>query len=416
MSIKKIEKNGCNLHLIKNKNFKTVFIKLFFWNEIKEDEITIRNLMFNNLLFSSKKYNSSRKLSMKKADLYGLEIIQSTVRRSSYIFNEISVSVIADKYAEKGLVKEAFSFIFDILKNPNIENDKFNEENFKLTKKIMNDEIKRELENPNNFAIRKYKELLGKEKIYKYSLNGTLDNLNKITSSSLYNYYKKFFKNNNIDIVIAGNIDFNELEEVFMKECTFKGNNKYLDNIYLTYEKKETLDIIKTLYNQSKLIMGASTKDLTVFEKKYTSVIYNIIFGNSPKSKLFQNVREKKSFAYSINSSFNRLDGLFIIYSGISRKNYEETKKEVLKQMKEMEIGSFTEEDIESAKTFIKIIIEEADDYLGSIIDRYFSNLYFDSDSKTKQIKAIESIKKEDIINLAKKLKIDTTLLIEEQI
>ena len=78
MEIKKIEKDGYNLHLIKNNNFKTVFVKLFFWNEIKEEDITIRNLLFNNLLFSSKNYNSPRKLSIKKADLYGLEIVPST--------------------------------------------------------------------------------------------------------------------------------------------------------------------------------------------------------------------------------------------------------------------------------------------------------------------------------------------------
>ena len=84
--------------------------------------------------------------------------------------------------------------------------------------------------------------------------------------------------------------------------------------------------------------------------------------------------------------------------------------------MKQMEKGNFKEEDIESAKVYIKNIIEEVDDYLGAITDRYFSNLYFDTDSKEKQIESINSITKEDIIKLAKKIKIDTILLIEEKI
>ena len=416
MNIKKIEKDGYNLHLIKNKNFKTVFIKLFFWNELKEEEITIRNLLISNLLFASKNYNSPRKLSMKKADLYGLELIPTTVRRGPYVFNEISLSVIEDKYAEKDLLKNALLFVFDILHNPNVKDKKFCEEMFDLNKQRAADEIKRELENPNIFALRKYKEILGKDKIYKCSLNGTLKELNKITSSSLYEYYKKFFKNNNIDIVMCGNFDFDEIEEVFDKEFNLKGTKNYSSDIYLNYEKEITKDIIKTPFNQSKLIMGGSTKDLNDFEKKYTSIIYNLILGGSPKSKLFQNVREKKSFAYSINSSFSRLDGIFIIYAGISRKNYEETEKEVLKQMKEMENGKFTEEDIENAKTIIKNIIEETDDYLGSIVDRYFSELYFEIEKKEKQIKSINSITKKDLVDFAKKIKIDTTLLIEEEI
>ena len=413
MEIKKIEKDGYNLHLIKNNNFKTVFVKLFFWNEIKEEDITIRNLLFNNLLFSSKNYNSPRKLSIKKADLYGLEIVPSTTRRSKYIFNEISMSVIDDKYTEEGLLEKALVFLSEIINNPNIDNNKFNEEYFNLNKNMLKDEINRELENPNNYTIKKYKELLKTNNPYNYSLTGTLDNLDKITSTNLYKYYKDFFNNNNIDILVIGDIDFKKTEDIITKNYCFKGTKNYSDDLYLNYEKELTEDVISNNFNQSRLIMGSSTKTFTKYEKKYVSLIYNIIFGNSPKSKLFQNVREKKSLCYSINSNFYRLDGLFILAAGISKDNYTKTKEEILNQIEMMKQGDFTEEDIKNAKTFINIVIEEVDDYLGSITDRYFTNLYFDTDEKELQKENIAKITKEDIINLAKKINIDTILFIE---
>ena len=56
--IKTINKNGYNLHIIKTSKFKTVSLKLIFWNELKEDELTLRNMLTDNLLFSSSKYKN----------------------------------------------------------------------------------------------------------------------------------------------------------------------------------------------------------------------------------------------------------------------------------------------------------------------------------------------------------------------
>ena len=87
--IKDIKKDGYNIHIIKTNKFKTVTVKLVFWNELKEEELTIRNLLADNLLFSSKKYNDNRKLCIKRQDLYNAGIYSSTYRNGTQIITEI---------------------------------------------------------------------------------------------------------------------------------------------------------------------------------------------------------------------------------------------------------------------------------------------------------------------------------------
>lgn len=414
MNIKKIDKNGFNLHLIKNTNYKTIYINIIFGSLINEKDITYINLLFKNLLFSTKKYNSPRKFAIKKADLYGLNIHYSKVRKSKYLLNELSISFPEDKYTEKGLLKDSIEFIIEILKNPNIENNRFNEEIFNITKNMLYEEIKSEMEDPSSYAMKNYFDIINSPNPYNYSLNGTIDVLDKITSEDLYKFYNSFFNNTNIDIIVLGNIDYNEVSDIF-NSFPFKGIRNYTDDLYLDYSKKYTLDIIKSNYNQSKLIMGASCKDFSLYEKKYVSIFYNIIFGNSPSSKLFLNVREKKSLCYSINSAFNRLDGLFLIYAGISKDNFKLALDEINKNILDMKKGKFTESDIKDAKIFIRSVIEESFDYQSSIVERYFNSLYFDLDDKKKQLEIINKINKNDIIKFAKKINIDTILLVEEK-
>lgn len=66
MRIVDIKKDKYNLHFIKTNKFKTTLVKVIFSNNLKKEELTIRNLLLNNLLFSSAKYNTLRKMAIKK--------------------------------------------------------------------------------------------------------------------------------------------------------------------------------------------------------------------------------------------------------------------------------------------------------------------------------------------------------------
>lgn len=413
MKIKTLDKNGYRLHLIKSNNFKTISFKIVFWNELKKEDLAYRNMLVNNLLFSSHKYNTNRKIAIRKEELYSADIYGKTYRKGTQIVTEICLSSIEDKFAEEGNFRESLEFLFDCINNPNINNGAFDETSFNITKDNITNSIKSEKENPNFEAYQKYKELIGKDKVFVGSILGTLEDVENITPSSLYEYYKTFFDDNHIDIYVLGNVEEKDILDID-KYLKFGSNHISYTSTYVNYEKDYSEKEEDSKFNQSKLFMGGSIKSLTEHEKKYESIIYNIILGNSPTSKLFQNIREKMSYAYTISSSINRLDGMFVISAGISSKNYESTKNEVMNQIKEMKQGLFNDKDINDAKEVILNIIEEINDNPWSIIDHYNNYLYFGADTIENQIQEINKIQKDDIVNVANKINIDTVFLLKE--
>lgn len=416
MNIKTIKKEGYNLHLIKNKDFKTTLIKAIFWEKIRKEDLTLRNMLVNNLLFSSFNYPTLKKMAEKEEDLYGAHINGGTYRKGNYIFSEFLLSVIDDKYTEENLVTDAISFFFDVLLNPNVKDDKFEENAFNIIYDKIKTIIESDRENPNYYSLMKYKSLLSKDKPFTYDIEGNLKDLEKITSSNLYEYYQTFLKTNNIDIFIIGDKVSKDLEKFLDKIFILpKKISSKKEELYLTYQKEYSKKEEKSNFNQSKLIMGGSLRKLSNYEKKYPALVYNIILGNSPNSKLFKNVREKHSFAYSISSSINRLDGMFYVFAGISYENYEATKKEVEKELNKMKNGKFTKQDMKSAKESLLSILKEIPDFQNAIVDSYFNNLYLDADEVKEQIANIKKITKEDVIAIAKKIDIDTIFLLKEQ-
>ena len=412
--MKTINKNGYRLHIIKTNKFKSITVKLIFWNKLKEDELSLRNLLADNLLFSSKKYKDNRSISIKKQELYSTNIYNSTYRNGTQVITEFYLSCIDDKYTEKGNFEASLEFLFDSLNNPNVVKDSFDLDAFNITKERLKTAIKKETDNPSYYSYRRYKQIIGNKDILLGSILGSLEQLEKITPHSLYNYYKSFFSSNHLDIYVLGDIDEKLIESITDRNIKYNFKSIPYTSAITDYEKKFTEDIENSKFNQSKLIMGASIKSLSEKVRKYDAIIYTIILGNSPNSKLFQSVREKKSYAYTISSSINRLDGMFTISAGISYKNYKDTIDEIYKQLELMKRGKFSLKDIKNAKEIVLSVLKEVDDSPNSMIDHCHNYLYNGADTIEKQIECINSVTKDDIINVANRINIDTIYLLKE--
>lgn len=415
MKIKDINKENYKLHLIKTNKFKTILVKVVFWNELKKEELTLRNMLIKNLLFSSDQYNTLRKMAIKKDELFSVDLYSRTYRRGGQILSEINLSSLSEEYLEKDGLQESLKFLFEIINNPNVKDGKFEEESFQINYDKLKSAIQNEKEDPMYYSYTKFKEMIDKNQKYGPSILGTLEDLEKITPENLYKYYKKFLTNNQVDIYIVGNFNEDKVTKIIEKEAKFKSINLKKVRINKGYKKNYSIKEEQSKFNQSKIILGGSIDKLTSHEKLYAGIVYNIILGNSPTSKLFKNVREKKSFAYNISSSINRLDGLFFIYAGISLKNEQQAKQEIYKQMNRMKEGKFTNQEIKNAKQVILSIIKEVDEYPGSILDHYMNYLYFENEKLSKQKEEINKVTKEDVVRVANKINIDTVYLLKEQ-
>lgn len=417
MVIKNIEVGSYNLHLIKTDKFKSLFFEIIITRKLKKEDVTITNLLIDNLSFSTKKYNTLRLMNIKKQDLYNVFFVASNKRLGKTMQTKLTFSMLNPKYTEESMLEESINFLKEILYNPNIEQEAFNETIFNRIKEENIIDIKESLTNPKYYASQRLKELMNEREVISYNQSGYLEDIEKITSKDLYQYYKTFFKNTNIDFYVVGDFNQKEIEEIITKNFKFDNTNKSTLDIKYNYQnKRESYQevIEQSSYNQSVFATNYNLKNLTSKEKNYTMILYNIILGNSPESRLFKNIREKKSFAYSINSSYKYSDNTLIIFAGINSKNYEDVKKSVNEEIENLKNNLVEEKELENAKQLFISTLKETEEYPSSIIDFNYNKKYFKIKKIDNQIKAIEKITKEDILKVAKKITLDTIYLLKE--
>ena len=405
-----------NLHLIKTNNFKFIIIKVYFREKIKKENITMRNFLTNMLTFSTKIANTKRNMVLKMQDLYSCSITGRNTRLGNFLNTAFTLSVLKDKYTEEGNVEKAIKFLSDVIYNPNVKDNSFDEKSFNV---IMNQSILALgsiKEDASSYSILRLYETMEEDSPLSYRACGYLEDLKKITREKLYKYYNKMIDTNDMDIFVVGDIDFETIDPLIRKYFKSKRFKKTNNNFVLEEKRPRRRYKIETEINestQSKLALGCRTNKLTEYERKYPLTLYNIILGGSADSKLFINVREKNSLCYTISSVVNKLDNTLLIRAGINKEDLKKTLKLIEKELDNMKKGKFTETDIAKAKGMYITALDEIKESESDIIASFYMEELLGLDNIDTRIEKMKEVTKQDIMKVAKKVKLDTVFMLE---
>lgn len=407
--------NSFRLHMIQTKKFKSINIGVFLRKEIKKEEVTIRNFLSDILNYSTKKYKTRYDFSVAKQDLYALNTSASCVRMGNFYTTIIHLNILNEKYTEPGMTKKSIEFFKDILFDPNVEKEQFDKETFEIIKRNLKNQIESIKENPRKYSLLRMLENMGENEKYAIYGNGYLEDLEKINEKNLYEFYKEFMNDAIVDIFVIGDFDKEEMEKIIKENFKFNTIKKENKNIIIKHEKirlKPKTIKEKDNSTQAKLCIGCKINTLTDFERNYVLTLYNMILGENSESKLFRVVREENSLCYYISSSVNKLDHLLLITSGIHEENFDKTIKLIKQEMKKMEKGDFTEEDMEKARKAYIANLEEIPDYPTQIVSSYYAMETIGIEDIDIRKKRIFEVTKEDIQNISKKINIDIIYLL----
>ena len=405
-----------NLHLFNTDKFKTITMKVVFSSPIKKDEITMRNVLSDLLLQSSKNYESRRELNIKAEELYAADVYNNTQRIGNYILTSFNLQVLNDKYTEEGNFEEAVNFLSEIIFNPDIKDNAFKEDKLDLVLSNVRVALESIKEDATNYSLLRLMEAYDKESPVSYRMVGYLEDLDKIKTDTLYEYYKNLIEYDYVDIYIVGDFENNTIQEIIKKYFKFRKVKKTRPSYEIKSKKirrrrllaKETID-----NNQSKLAIACGISKASKYEINYPLVLANIIFGGGPDSKLFKDVREKNSLCYSIYSYPVKLDNLLVISAGIDKENYQKTLDLTTDLLKEMKKGKFTDKDINIAKEYYNTACEEVEESEYKIINEYLSQEILGIEPLEERVKIMNKVTKKDIIKVTKKIEMDTVFLLE---
>ena len=413
MSYNKINlKEGITLHNINTNKFKTNLCAVFLTFPITYENATKDTLIALMLRRGSEKLKTREEITSKLAELYGAEFDSGIDKSGDNHVLKFYLESLNEEYLPKkeDLLKKCIEVLLDIVFNPNIENNKFNEEYLEQEKNNLKQIINSKIDNKTMYALNRCIEEMYEGRpygIYKY---GYVEKLEEITAQNLYEYYKELINTCKIDIFVSG---INSNITSIIQENEIINSLKSRTPNYITHGSVSNINDEKIIQEkmdvtQGKIVIGMDL-NLQNDEEKYAAQVYNTILGGSASSKLFQNVREKASLAYTVSSNYMKLKSNIFIRAGIEIENYQKALEIIKQQLKDMKNGVFSDKDINQAKRTLIATINNIQEEQDIEISYYYGQELSDKIMTIEEYKSnIERATKENIITVANNLKINT--------
>ena len=414
-------KKGIKIHLIKNEKFKTNLVAVFLSMPITRENVTKNSLLSAVLRRGSMNMQTSEEINKNLEEMYGASFDNGLDKIGDNDILKFYMETINDNFIPQNgenMLKSSIEKLLEIIFNPLIIEGKFKEEYIEQEKENIKRIIEGKTDNKARFAFDRCIEEMYKNKPYGLYKYGYIEDLEQINSQNLYEYYKDMISKCKIDIFVSGEINEDTLN-IIEENKNIKQLNDRNSQIILDIEKKEKIqekEIVEQMdVTQGKIVIGLDF-NLNYENQKYDVLLYNAILGGTASSKMFQEVREKASLAYTASSSYIKYKSNIFIRCGIEIKNYEKAKEIIKKQLIDMENGKFTDNDIQNAKKSIISSIKCIDDEQDTEIMYYFGQEF----SKTKlpideYIKKVQNISKENIINVAKLMQVNTIYFLKNK-
>lgn len=406
--------DGIHFNSIRNPSLKTNSIVVNLISPLSEDTASLNASASYILTDSSREYPSLVAISQKLEELYGAGLKGYVSRIGDNQSVAISSSCINDRYTfdKENITEELARVTLGCILEPNLDENGFYAPDFALKKQELLDDIDAVINEKRSYALQRAGKIIYRCEPAAVSVKGERESAEKITAATAYEQYKKLLKTAQIEVFFVGadepNGIKNSIWESFAKlDREYKGDFKTKYSVVKTSPEEFTdeLDVA-----QCKMVLAFKSN----CTNRCALILMNAIFGATPFSKLFLNVREKMSLCYYCSSNYNDMKGVMTVDSGVEKANIEKAKAEIIRQFELMQKGEFDEKEINEARLAVINGLRGVNDSATTLVSWYMSQIFLGTErSPEDEIELLEKVTKEDIVETAKSFRLDTVYVLK---
>ncbi len=401
-----------NLHLIKEKKFKTNLIKVYFQRPLSAQEVTYNALIPMILQRGTSHYKTAKALSKKLEDLYGALLNGIVFKKGEKQIIEFNLGIPDLRYIDdKKLLRQAIMLLNGVINQPVLENGGFKRQYIEQEVNNLINRMQSRVNDKNKYALERCIEEMCSEENFRLHELGNLEDLKDIDGVQLYQQYGRILNNSPIDIVAVGDQAFDQLADLFREELALKGgeviNIPRETIVYHPAKVKKIHEVMEV--SQGKLTIGYRT-NIPFEADEYTDLmVYSNLLGGGAHAKLFMKVREERSLCYYIYARLEKFKSIMLISCGIEKEKYEETLSVIEEQLEAVKNGEITDQEFISTKKAMINSIKSMGDNQNTLADYYYSQIVGNRIvTPEEMIKRIEAVTKESLMAVARKIEKDT--------
>jgi predicted Zn-dependent peptidase len=293
----------------------------------------------------------------------------------------------------------ALDVLSDILLHPT-----FPEREVEKERGVIIEELKNAEDDPDDIIHDYFEKAIFGPHSLGFPVIGTEENLRRISRSELVAYRRQQYTTRRMIVAAAGNLSHGRLVELTERYFSRASAHREVSpRVKPRPRTGITLEIPKPI-QQAHVCIGKSVFGVGS-KHRYTLLVLNALLGEGMSSRLFQNIREKYGFAYSVYSYVNLMSdvGSFVVYVGTDRQHIEASTELILNELEKLTRKPIPKAELDRTRAQLKGSMMLGLESMSNRMMRLgTSELYFGELSSLDSIvRQIDAVGREDIQELA---------------
>ena len=349
--------NEVLLSVNSNRKLKNIIVKMFVMADL-DAGYTSRSLVPMVLRRGTARLPDMQALRRYRENLYGCTLSSSVTKVGEWQIVVFSLDIVNEAFlpGAESLLEKGLELLRELVFDPLVEDGAFSGEYVAREKELLATNIRSQVDDKNEYSILRCTEEMCSEEPYRRHEMGSLDELEGIEPAGLLDFYRDWSSRAPLSLYVCGDVEAARVRDKVAGVFSFEGSEqKPLSGLPAAVDVGEVREVREQFdVNQARLVLGFRHSVRPGDDTYEALALLNAVLGGFAHSKLFQNVREKASLAYTARSWVESTKGLLYMACGIATENYEKALEISLAQLEAIAQGKISEAEFDaSIKTLL---------------------------------------------------------------
>ena len=314
-------------------------------------------------------------LSRRLAGLYGADLSVDLIAVGADRVLTVSISGIRDAFALEGedLTARYAAIALGVAFRPYLVDGAFDPEAVEIEKDKLKKRLLAEINDKRLYCVRQARRQFYGSAPEGIERDGYLDELPAVTPADLYAAYREILRTATLDVMVLG---ADPAAVCVQLEQALAGVERSPAPLSAPSAQPRALPrhFSETFpgLTQAKLCMLFTSGSPLAPEEMDVCRLAMSLFGGSPSSRLFLNVREKQSLCYYCGSSLQSAVGCMTVDSGVEPAQAEQAQAAILAELDRLCAGPIEEEELEDCRRGLLSGINSVGDSLSGLENWYY--------------------------------------------
>ena len=404
--------NGVEAMWYDASKFKKSVVSVSLFLPLECERTTLLRLVSGIITQKTHYYKSYTELNARLNELYGASISAGSTVIGDMQCVTFKATCLNDKYAGgEHILAEVTKLLCEMLFSPVITDGLFDSESFESEKRLLCEDISAQLNDKQVYASQRLYENMYKDEPCGYSSLSGLKVAQSATNAQAVDAYRYMMKNAFVRINVLSAEPQDGIFDTF--KAHFDSLSRNVDKCDATKRhicQNEQPNVVTEYMDvtQGKLCLGFTANIGGSLHDCALLRVFSDMFGGGPYSLLFSNVREKQSLCYYCSARPNFAKGTLCVASGVLPENSEKALCGITAELDKFKNGEVDEALLETSKKSLLDSYSSMADSLSYIDVWHYSRTFLSDDSFESYRKEISAITLDEVLSLAKTVKLDT--------